>query len=109
MTMDMCIGWDELGDFKQYPTKESMKEKMKVIYGEEYSYKNAGHATWQFANEVKIGDVIFVKKGIKKIIGLGVVTSDYIFDESREEYRHIRTVNWTHKRCLTWRWFLCWP
>lgn len=93
----MGIGWDELGDFKQYPTKESMKEKMKVIYGEEYSYKNAGHATWQFANEVKRGDVIFVKKGIKKIIGRGVVTSDYIYDEFREEYRHIRTVNWTHK------------
>lgn len=93
----MGIGWDELGDLKQYPTKESMKEKMKVIYGEEYSYKNAGHATWQFANEVKIGDVIFVKKGLKKIIGRGVVTSDYIFDESREEYRHIRIVNWTHK------------
>ncbi|WP_407314238.1 AAA family ATPase [Desulfosporosinus sp. SB140] len=93
----MGIGWDELGDLKQYPTKESMKEKMKVIYGEEYSYKNAGHATWQFVNEVKIGDVIFVKKGIKKIIGRGVVTSDYIFDESREEYRHIHTINWTNK------------
>ncbi|SDI51020.1 AAA family ATPase [Desulfosporosinus hippei] len=93
----MGIGWDELGDFKQYPTKESMKEKMKVIYGQEYSYKNAGHATWQFANEIKKGDIIFVKKGIKKIIGRGVVTSDYIFDQSREEYRHIRTVNWTHK------------
>ncbi|SDI53565.1 Mrr N-terminal domain-containing protein [Desulfosporosinus hippei DSM 8344] len=65
----MGIGWDELGDFKQYPTKESMKEKMKVIYGKEYSYKNTGHATWQFANEIKIGDIIFVKKGIKKIIG----------------------------------------
>ena len=35
----MGIGWDELGNLKQYPTKESMKEKMKVAYGEEYSYK----------------------------------------------------------------------
>lgn len=43
------------------------------------------------------GDVIFVKKGLKKIIGRGVVTSNYIFDESREEYRHIHNVNWTNK------------
>ena len=46
----MGIGWDELGNLKQYPTKESMKEKMKVAYGEEYSYKNSEHATWQFGN-----------------------------------------------------------
>ena len=32
-----------------------------------------------------------------KIIGRGIVTSDYIFDEDREEYNNIRTVTWTHK------------
>ncbi|MHC1745527.1 MAG: AAA family ATPase [Negativicutes bacterium] len=93
----MGIGWDELGDLEQYATKDAMKVKMKGIYGEEYSYTNAGHATWQFANEIKIGDVIFVKKGLKKIIGRGIVTSDYIFDESRDEYCHTRSVNWTNK------------
>lgn len=93
----MGIGWEELGDLRKYSTKDDMKEKMKEEYGEEYSYKNAGHATWQFANEINIGDVIFVKKGLKKIIGRGIVTSDYSFDESREEYNSIRSVNWTHK------------
>jgi hypothetical protein len=93
----MGIGWDKLGDLKQYPTKDSMKTKMKEIYGEEYSYKNAGHATWQFANELKIDDVIIVKKGLKKIIGRGIVTSDYSYDDSRDEYKHIRKVHWTHK------------
>jgi MoxR-like ATPase len=93
----MGIGWDKLGDLKQYPSKESMRNKMKEIYGEEYSYKNAGHATWQFANELKIDDVIIVKKGLKKIIGRGIVISDYIFDGTRNEYKHIRTVRWTHK------------
>lgn len=93
----MGIGWEEIGDLKQYPTKEEMKTKMKEIYGAEYSYKNAGHATWQFANEIKIGDVIIVKKGLKKIIGRGIVTSDYVFDDSRTEYKHTRSVNWTHK------------
>ncbi len=93
----MGIGWEELGDLSKYPSKESMKEKMKVIYGEDYSYKNSGHATWQFANEIKPGDVIFVKRGMSKIIGRGVVTSDYIFDPSRSEYCHIRKVNWTNR------------
>jgi MoxR-like ATPase len=93
----MGIEWDELGDLTKYPTKEAMKEKMKELYGEDYSYKNAGHATWQFANELKIGDIVFVKKGLKKIVGRGVVTSEYRFDGARSEYRHIHSVNWTHK------------
>jgi hypothetical protein len=93
----MGIEWDELGDLSQFPSKEAMKEKMKKIYGEENSYKNAGHATWQFANEVKPGDVVFVKKGLNKIIGRGIVTSEYIFDSSRSEYRNIHNMNWTHR------------
>ncbi|MGG1674246.1 AAA family ATPase [Neobacillus sp. NRS-1170] len=93
----MGIGWDGLGDLKNYPSKEAMKTKMKEIYGDEYSYINAGHLTWQFANEMQIGDVIIVKKGLKKIIGRGIVTSDYQYDDTRNEYKHIRAVRWTHK------------
>ncbi|MFJ7728440.1 AAA family ATPase [Neobacillus sp. NPDC097160] len=93
----MGIGWDGLGDLMEYPSKESMKTKMKEIYGEEYSYINAGHMTWQFTNEMQIGDVIIVKKGLKKIIGRGIITSDYLYDDTRNEYKHIRSVRWTHK------------
>ena len=93
----MGINWDELGDLTQYASKESMKEKMGDIYGQNSNYKMAGHATWQFANEINIGDVVYVKKGINKLIGRGIVKSKYIFDSSREEYRHIREVDWTHK------------
>lgn len=92
----MGINWDELGDLKQYSTKESIKEKMKEVYGQNSNYKMAGHATWQFAYEINIGDIVYVKKGVDKLIGRGIVTSDYIYDSSREEYLHIRTVNWTH-------------
>lgn len=93
----MGIGWEEIGDLKPFPTKNAIKEKMRQVYEEDLSYMNAGHATWQFANEIEIGDVVFVKKGLKKIIGRGIVASDYYFDESREEYNNLRKVEWTHK------------
>ncbi|WP_050995775.1 AAA family ATPase [Paenisporosarcina sp. TG20] len=93
----MAIGWSELGDLKQFPTKNAMKIKMKEIFGKEYSYLNDGHATWQFANDIEIGDIIFAKKGREKIIGRGVVTSEYIFDDSRKEYKNIHKVCWTHR------------
>ncbi|WP_003545502.1 AAA family ATPase [Desulfotomaculum nigrificans] len=92
----MGIGWDEMGDLKQYPSKDAMKTKMKELYGAEYSYMNSALATWQFANVIQAGDIVYVKKGMRKVIGRGIVESDYIFDDGREEYKHIRKIKWTH-------------
>ena len=94
----MAIGWGELGDLKSYPDKNAIKNRMKELYGEEYSYRNDSHATWQFANEISKGDVIFVKKGVSKIIGKGIVDSDYMFDASvKDGYNHVRKVKWLRK------------
>lgn len=93
----MGIGWDDVTDLKELTSKEEIKDYMKKVYDPSYSYKNNAHCLWQFANEIKIGDVIFVKKGMHKIIGKGVVTSEYIYDSARETYKHIRKVEWTNK------------
>ena len=63
----MGIGCNELGDIRQYKTKEDIR-----------------------------GDIVFVKKGTKKILGWGIVQSDYLYDAGREEssYRNIRKVEW---------------
>lgn len=94
---EMGIGWAEIGDLRAFDSKEGMKQKMKDTYDPTLSYMNAAHATWQFANEIKVGDVIFVKKGRNQIIGRGVVTGDYYYHEPDPEYPHRRSVNWTHK------------
>ncbi|WDU83280.1 hypothetical protein [Caloramator sp. Dgby_cultured_2] len=65
----MGIEWDEMGDLKQYKSKEDMKAKMKELYGPELSYKNSALATWQFANEIQIGDIVFAKKVCIKLSG----------------------------------------
>lgn len=93
----MAIGWGEIGNLSTFDSKDAMKIKMREVIDESLSYKNAAHATWQFANEMKIGDIVFVKKGMHQIIGRGVVMSDYEYDDSRDdEYKNIRQVDWTH-------------
>ena len=96
----MAIGWSAIGDLTAFGNKDDMKKKMKETYGDQYTYKNAAHATWQFANEIKPGDVVFVKKGMYKIVGRGVVSGEYQYKPELEdedyEYGHIRTVDWTH-------------
>ena len=82
----------------RYSSKEEMRAKMREVYGGTSSYKNQVHATWQFVNDMKPGDIVFVKKGMHRIVGRGIVTSDYIFDASRrDEYKNIRQINWTNK------------
>ncbi len=93
----MAIGWDSIGDLSVYRSKDEMKQAMKEKIDPSKPYKNAAHATWQFANEMKPGDVIFAKKGMHLVIGRGVVESAYKFDPSRQHYKNVRKVNWTHK------------
>ena len=91
----MCIGWDKLGDLSQYSSLEETNQAVKRFYPTEGSAKNDTLAVWQFANEMKEGDIVFAKKGRNTIIGRGVVDSEYMFDDDLSEYKHIRIVNWT--------------
>lgn len=91
----MCIGWDDVGDLNYYTSRDEMQEAIKVFYPSDGSAKNDSLAVWQFLKEMKPGDVVFAKKGLSKIIGRGIVESDYVFDDARSEFKHIRKVKWT--------------
>ena len=91
----MGLGWDEIGDYTQYSSREEMREAMKEFIDTDKPFKNPSYATWQFLAEIKPGDIVFVKKGMYKIVGRGVVESDYYFDDSREEFKNLRDVKWT--------------
>ena len=96
----MAIAREYLGDLSQFVSRKEMQEQMKKCSTDTgtVSYKNASLETWQFVHDLKPGDVIFAKSGKRKIVGRGIVTSDYIYDSERDaEYQNIRKVNWTHK------------
>jgi 5-methylcytosine-specific restriction protein B len=40
------------------------------------------------------GDILFAKKGLKKVVGYGVVSGDYEYAPKRGWYKHVRSVNW---------------
>lgn len=89
-----AIGWDELGDLRQYADKEEIRERLQADAGVTSSKKNSTLACWQFANSIQPGDVIFAKGGATTVLGLGTVTGDYEFDETRPRFKHIRSVDW---------------
>ena len=93
----MAIGWDAIGDLRGYNSKDEIKQVMNKYYDPSRSYIHSACATWEFANEMKPGDIVFAKNGMHLIIGRGIVKSDYIYDPQRKEFKNIRKVEWTDR------------
>lgn len=93
----MGLGWNKIGDLKEYRKQQDLVAPLKLYYGADTSQKNNADMLYGFANEMKPGDIVFAKKGRSMIVGRGVVTSDYYYDGNRENQPHLRKVNWTQK------------
>lgn len=93
----MAVGWNKLGNLKKYSSKEEIAKELQKDRSDNSYPMNDSKTNWEFANEMNIGDIVYVKKGLEPILlGRGVVASDYIFDDIRNKYKSIRKVNWTH-------------
>jgi len=90
------MGMSGTGDLSKYKSKNEIKLKLQERDNDTSSHVNDVHACWQFVHEMKIGDIIFVKKGWDKIIGRGIVESDYEYDTTKP-FHNVRKVNWTDK------------
>lgn len=93
----MSVKWldGDIGDLSQYSSHRDIKNAMKMIHAD-WSHKLTSLFLWQFYSEVMPGDVIFAKKGTSKVLGKGIVTSEYIYDENAADgYCNIRKVEWT--------------
>ena len=98
----ICIGWDDVGDLAQYATFEELDNAVK-----QHCYPNSNESDstkmlWAFAHDMKVGDIVFAKKGDRQIIGWGEITSESIFDASRTKYTHTRKVKWLSSKPMDW-------
>jgi len=91
------MGWNEIGDLSQYSSREEMAQSMQEKIDPKRSFKNDSLACWEYLKVMKEGDIIIAKKGTKEYLGYGYLTSDYYYDPSRQDYHHLRNVNWIKK------------
>lgn len=89
----LVLGWDYLGDYRKFKNRDEIETEIRN-HGKTQKPNNDTLAIWSFCNVMKEGDVVFVKNGRKKIIGRGVIKSDYIHDTNRSEYQNVRKVEW---------------
>lgn len=91
----IAIGWDELGDLREFDDRQDIHERIPEIF--DWATKNPYNdslACHQFVRELQPGDYVVVKKGITVLLGYGVIESDYSYDHSRPNMRHVRRVRW---------------
>jgi hypothetical protein len=84
----IAIGWNET-DFTKYNSLEDVKRDFD---------RNNANSIWNFYKEIKIGDIVIANEGIKNVLGIGVIKSDYIEPKDPEnpqiDYKHVRKVDW---------------
>lgn len=107
----IAIGWGDLGDLSKYENnKEKLYSDLETIYpkhGETFKESNSNKTSKQFNNvkalcdfykNMNIGDLVFIKKGKKTLLGIGVVKSNYKFLEEsiipNDDYNHVRNIKW---------------
>lgn len=93
----MGLGWNKIGDLKVIGDIRSIESRLKWSYGSDKNHEQSAYMLDSFANGMKSGDVVFVKKGRTMIVGRGIVTSDYYYEKNREYQPHLRKVQWTDK------------
>lgn len=92
----LSIPFGELGDLRGYCNKTQMSDILKECFGDISDYQKTARLTWQFVNEMQLGDIVFIQDR-NKILARGIVTSEYGYDDAREDsYNHTREVKWTN-------------
>jgi 5-methylcytosine-specific restriction protein B len=88
----MGVGWDELSQDLSGFSERQVREAYRKAKPD--GSKADENGIVDFVCTLKPGDRIIAKKGIREVIGFGVVTSEYRYDPSKPSYRHYRHVNW---------------
>lgn len=93
----ICVGWDDVGDLTQYPTKEAFRE----AFREHYPYNGVEHQVSRKANELwtlmelQPGDTVIANRGVSEVLAVGKVNdTGYLWRPEREHYKHTVGVDW---------------
>jgi MoxR-like ATPase len=90
----ISIGWPQLGDLTKYPDQDSITDLLEQLQAGNSRPYNNSLACHQFSKEMKPGDIVIAKAGRKRVLGMGIVSSDYLFREDLTDYNNQREVSW---------------
>jgi 5-methylcytosine-specific restriction enzyme B len=100
---DMCrntgciaVHWLDDIDFRTFATRDEIK---KALIDSGQKTGSVGQI-WRFTHTLKKGDIVIANRGRDMVVGIGLITGDYISPRHagnpshHVEYRHVRRVDW---------------
>lgn len=96
----IALGWKEMGDLSKIkPTREAYYETYNDVYpdAKKMSIANSAGQIFRFVNDAKIGDYIVFPSKFNRKVNIGVIESDYFYDDNEREYPHKRKIKWILK------------
>jgi len=100
----ICVGWDEVGDLSEFPSKEAFREAFRAhnpYNGNEAQVSRKANELWTL-RELEPGDKVIANRGTAEVLGIGTVTeAGYAWRPDREEYRNTVAVEWDTTKART--------
>ena len=95
----ICVGWDELGDLREFESSVKVREAVQEHYGEGMndnaaSITRTANRLWDL-RQLKAGDRVVANRGTSEILGVGEVRGvGYRWQPDRDRFRHLVDVAW---------------
>ena len=90
----LALDYDGIGDLNSYVSEDSLRLARQEAVGTAVEPINDVRAMMDFRDVMKPGDLVFAKKGLNTVVGVGRVTSEYFYVENVPDMRHRRKVEW---------------
>ena len=91
------IGWEEIGDIKLAgDNRDTIKKTYARVYPEatQGSVATCVGMLYRFVYEVQVGDYVVYPSKVDRKINIGIIESDYYYDDSEVQYTNRRKVKW---------------
>ncbi len=94
----ICVAWDEVGDLRQYESKEAFVAAFREAFRDDYTTEakltEKANEVWLLL-DLAVGERVVANKGTKEVLAVGTIESPgYFWDLNRETYKHTLKVNW---------------
>ncbi len=95
----ICVGWDDVGDLREFESKEAFEEQFLQAFAGSYNNHQAtlskkARELWALM-DLEAGDIIIANNGISKVLAVGeVVEPSYEWQAERSEFKHTVRVKW---------------
>lgn len=94
----VAIGWAKMGNLAEIVrNREAFKKRYEMAYPEAKpgAIPTASGVSYRFVHEMKPGDLVVYPSKMDRMVNIGRITGDYVYDSSQEpSYPQRRAVTW---------------